>query len=108
MVDQREVNQRAAVGRLLGKRMAQVLLDAISRHRLDDLKAQDRFLAAKYLECLSSAENPAALLYSGMSSAQELEGYVASRGLESFTRENLIVASGSPNVRLHVVEDLPS
>jgi len=45
---------------------------------------------------------------SGMSSARELEGYVTVSSLESFTRENLLVASDSPNVRLHVVEDLPS
>lgn len=145
VVNQREVNQRAGLGRPLGKRMAQVLVDAISGHSLDDLGAQDRFFAAKYLERLSSADNPAALLSSwmksrqlrvvnlsanpadlgeiardermvasgisdersGMSSARELEGYVASSDVESFTRENLLVTSDSPNVRLHVVDSLP-
>jgi len=45
---------------------------------------------------------------SGMSSARELEGYVALGNLDAFKTDNLLVASDSPNVRFHVVEGLPS
>lgn len=146
VVNHSEINQRAALGRPLGNRMARILVDTVSGNSLDLLEPQDRFFAAKYLQRLSSADNPAALLHSwmksrqlrvvnlsanpadlgeiarderivasgisdersGMSSARELEGYVAVSSLESFRRENLLVASDSPNVRLHVVENLPS
>lgn len=44
----------------------------------------------------------------GLSAAGEYEGYVESDDLDEFVRRNLLVPSGSPNVRIHVVEQLPS
>ena len=43
----------------------------------------------------------------GISAARELEGYVAEKDIERFIQSNLLVASDSPNVRLHVVSTLP-
>lgn len=146
VVDQRELNQRAAVGRPLGRRMAGILMDAISGRDLASLNAQDRFFAAGYLDRLGSAEEPARLLHSWMksrqlrvvnvaanpadlgdiarddrvvasgisdersemSAAREFEGYVAAADLDGFLRDNLLVESDSPNVRLHVVDERPA
>jgi hypothetical protein len=44
----------------------------------------------------------------GLSSASEFEGYVGSDDLDEFVRRNLLVPSSSPNVRIHVVDMLPS
>lgn len=44
----------------------------------------------------------------GLSSASEFEGYVDSGDLNEFVRRNLLVPSSSPNVRIHVVDKLPS
>jgi hypothetical protein len=146
VVDQRELNQRTAVGRPLGRRMASILIDAISGRDLASLNAQDRFFAAGYLDRLGSAEEPARLLHSwmksrqlrvvnvaanpsdlgviarderavasgisdersGMSAAREFEGYLAAAELDGFLRDNLLVESDSPNVRLHVVGERPA
>jgi hypothetical protein len=43
----------------------------------------------------------------GISAARELEGYVAEKDIERFIQSNLLAASDSPNVRLHVVAALP-
>ena len=146
VIDQRELNQRAAVGRPLGKRMAGILIDAISGGHHESLNAQDRFFAAGYFDRLGSAEDPARLLHSWMksrqlrvvnvaanpadlgdiarddrvvasgisdersemSAAREFEGYLASADLDGFLRENLLMDSDSPNVRLHVVDERPA
>ena len=146
VVDQRELNQRSAVGRPLGKRMAAVLLGALSGSPMGSLNAQDRFFAAGYLDRLRAAEDPARLLHSWMrsrqlrmvnvaanpadlsdiardervvrsgisdersemSAASEFEGYVAAADLEAFLRDNLLVESDAPNVRLHVVDERPA
>lgn len=145
VIDQRELNQRSASGRPLGKRMASILIDAISGHPLELLNAQDRFFAASYLDRLRGAEDPARLIHSWMksrqlrvvnvaanpadlsdvarddrvvasgisdersemSAAREFEGYVAAADLDAFLRNNLLVESESPNVRLHVVDERP-
>jgi len=44
----------------------------------------------------------------GLSAARELEGYVAASALEGFLRDNLLLESDAPNIRLHVVEQLPA
>jgi hypothetical protein len=44
----------------------------------------------------------------GLSSAGGFEGYVDSGHLDEFVRRNLLVPSSSPNVRIHVVDKLPS
>jgi hypothetical protein len=146
VVDQRELNQRAAVGRPLGRRMAGILIDAISGGNLENLNAQDRFFAAGYLNRLGSTGDPARLLHSwmksrqlrvvnvaanpadlteivrddrvvasgisdersDMSAAREFEGYLAAADLDGFLRDNLLVESDSPNVRLHVVDERPA
>jgi hypothetical protein len=43
-----------------------------------------------------------------LSSAGEFEGYVNSGDLDKLVRQHLLVRSNSPNVRLHVVDKLPS
>jgi hypothetical protein len=43
-----------------------------------------------------------------LSAAREFEGYVAAFALEGFLRDNLLLESDAPNVRLHVVEQLPA
>ena len=45
---------------------------------------------------------------SGLSATREFEGYVAERDVDAVLKSNLLVASSSPNVRLHVVGELPS
>ena len=45
---------------------------------------------------------------SGLSSAAEFEGYVGSGDFDEFVRRNLLVPSNSPNVRIHIVDKLPS
>ena len=145
VIDQRELNQRSASGRPLGKHMASILIDVISGHPLELLNAQDRFFAASYLDRLRGAEDPARLIHSWMksrqlrvvnvaanpadlsdvarddrvvasgisdersemSAAREFEGYVAAADLDAFLRNNLLVESESPNVRLHVVDERP-
>ncbi|MFE4469693.1 hypothetical protein ACFRFH_12840 [Leifsonia sp. NPDC056824] len=44
----------------------------------------------------------------GLSSAREFEGYVAAAALEGFMHDNLLLESDAPNIRLHVVEQLPA
>jgi hypothetical protein len=44
----------------------------------------------------------------GISAAREFEGYVAVSGLDGFLRDNLLLDSDAPNIRLHVVERLPA
>lgn len=44
----------------------------------------------------------------GLSSAREFEGYVAAAAREGFMRDNLLLESDAPNVRLHVVDQLPA
>ena|GEM_PF-661502 len=44
----------------------------------------------------------------GLSAAGEFEGYIAAADLDGFLRDNLLVESASPNIRLHVVADRPS
>jgi hypothetical protein len=44
----------------------------------------------------------------GISSAREFEGYVAASALDGFLRDNLLLDSDAPNIRLHVVEHLPA
>jgi len=44
----------------------------------------------------------------GLSAVRELEGYVAASALEGFLRDNLLLESDAPNIRLHVVEQLPA
>jgi hypothetical protein len=44
---------------------------------------------------------------SGLSAARELEGYVASDAMPGFLRDNVLIDSDAPNVRLHVVNKLP-
>lgn len=39
----------------------------------------------------------------GLSAAREFEGYIAEADLDAFLRDNLLVLTESPNVRLHVV-----
>ena len=145
VVNQREINRRSAVGRPLGAHMVRVLIDSMSGRPLNELEPQDRFFAAKYLDRLRAAEDPAALLHSwmksrqlrvfsvaansadlpeiardqrivvsgisderaGLSSARELEAYVAKADVDAFLQDNLLVPSDAPNVRLHVVEELP-
>ncbi|MFE4951639.1 hypothetical protein ACFQ9V_16195 [Leifsonia sp. NPDC056665] len=43
----------------------------------------------------------------GLSAAREFEGYVAAPALGGFLRDNLLLESDAPNVRVHVVEQLP-
>ncbi|MGK2932108.1 MAG: hypothetical protein ACSLFD_04985 [Solirubrobacterales bacterium] len=145
VVDQGEINRRSAIGRPLGRRMVDILLDSISGKPLDDLAPQDRYFAAKYVQRLSESQDPARLLHSwmkprqrrvvnvaanpadlrqlaqdkrviasgisderaGLSASREFEGYIAESELEAFLRDNLLVASEAPNVRLHVVDELP-
>lgn len=45
---------------------------------------------------------------SEMSAAREFEGYVAAADVDGFLRDNLLVQSDSPNVRLHVVDERPA
>ena len=45
---------------------------------------------------------------SRLSAVRELEGYVASDDLPALLRDNLLIESDAPNVRLHVVEKLPN
>ncbi|WP_243064251.1 hypothetical protein [Humibacter sp. RRB41] len=44
----------------------------------------------------------------GISAARELEGYVAASALDGFLRDNLLLESDAPNIRLHMVEQLPA
>ncbi|RFA13401.1 hypothetical protein B7R22_12030 [Subtercola boreus] len=44
----------------------------------------------------------------GLSSMHELEGYVSEPQRERFIQDNLLVPSETPNVRLHIVDDLPT
>lgn len=44
---------------------------------------------------------------SRLSAVRELEGYIASDDLPALLRDNLLIESDAPNVRLHVVEKLP-
>jgi hypothetical protein len=43
----------------------------------------------------------------GLSAAREFEAYVEASDLDGFLLDNLLVDSDAPNVRLHVVEQLP-
>lgn len=44
----------------------------------------------------------------GLSAARAFEGYIAAPALEGFLRDNLLLESDAPNVRLHVVEQSPA
>lgn len=44
----------------------------------------------------------------GISAAREFEGYVGASALDGFLRDNLLLDSDLPNIRLHVVEQLPA
>lgn len=145
VVSERELGHRRQLGRPLGERMAQVLVNVLSGQPLSELDPQSRYFAASYLDRLRVARDPAALLHSwlrsrqlrvvnvaanpadlaeirrddrlvvsgisdgrsGMSSARELEGYVAAAAVDAFMKTSLMVRSDSPNVRLHIVENLP-
>lgn len=70
VINQSEVNNRAALGRPLSARMAQMVVRVISGLPLTQLSPQDRFFAKGYIERLRAAENPAQLLHSWMKSRQ--------------------------------------
>lgn len=146
VINQRETARRAAHGRPLSRRMASIIISLIAGGSLDELNAQDRYLASRYLARLRDESEPASLLHSwmgsrqnkvidvganpvdlpevardkrvvpsgisdsraGLSAQRELEGYISAQNVDSFVRDNLLVPSDSPNVRLHVVDDLPS
>lgn len=44
---------------------------------------------------------------SGLSAVREFEGYISEAGVDRFLSDNLLVQSDTPNVRLHVVAELP-
>lgn len=82
------------------------------------------WMRSRQLRVVNVAANPADLVHlasdervvpsgisderAGLSAASEFEGYVAESEVDSILRQNLLVGSDAPNVRLHVVHDLPT
>ncbi|MGN6428630.1 MAG: hypothetical protein ACTHMF_17600 [Leifsonia sp.] len=110
-------------------------LDAQERHFLDryierlrseasPLSLLHSWLRSRQLRVVAVAANPADIAEissdvrvvasgisderAGISSAREFEGYVAASALDDFLRDNLLLDSDAPNIRLHVVEHLPA
>lgn len=80
----------------LGSRQQRVIDVAANLSDLKDIASDGRAVA-------SGISDPRA----AMSSAHEFEGYIADTNAQKFLSENLLVPSGSPNVRLHVVDKIP-
>ena len=97
-----------------------------ARRHLERLRASDEpaallhsWMRSRQLRVVDVGANPADIpdiasdtraipsgisdLRAGLSAVREFEGYIAEADLEEFLRDNLLVPSESPNVRLHVV-----
>ena len=123
---------RLLIGAMSGEKLE---LDAQERYFLDryierlrseasPLSLLHSWLRSRQLRVVDVAANPADIAEissdvrvvasgisderAGISSAREFEGYVAVSALDDFLRDNLLLDSDAPNIRLHVVEQLPA
>ncbi|WP_426516116.1 hypothetical protein ACPPVQ_15945 [Diaminobutyricibacter sp. McL0618] len=97
----------------------------VERVRREDspLRLLNSWLRSRQIRVVDVAANPADIVEissdrrviasgisdsrAGLSSAREFEGYVEASNLDRFLRDNLLLESDAPNVRLHVVEEMP-
>ncbi|MFC5503124.1 helix-turn-helix domain-containing protein [Lysinimonas soli] len=70
VIDQQEVNRRAARGRPLSARMAELIIHAMSGDVPERLDPQERFFLGKYVDRLRRDESPLELLHSWLRSRQ--------------------------------------